>query len=436
MKKYILKIILLAFIIQPAHGMMRLLPAAIKSLRTFITNNAKRTPLRLPQTTVKKTQPSIDYMRFLTSRSIIRMSLKAQWQKTTLKLPSLISGAVSLTTATLLLAHKAKAQSKKYDVKQSMPIASLWQEYTQGKKLTRHEIIERFNQDCARHVHENNAIPMHTINDDAVRIATYNVHMWKDAHEAKNFDGIMRTISQVNADIVVLQEVYMFDKELILKQLKTLGYEYTIAGRTATFGGRFFGNMMVSKYPFASAPLVKTYDADQKYAGERRCYIKSVVQLPHDKKVTIYGTHLDVYDETETLRTKEIEELIADSAHSKTPCIIAADYNAVRKKDYQYDVNGKNVWELLNENSKRRIKMPTQTRALETLEQSHFIDSFTQNGQQNPRATVWSGTAVDFLYLNKAWQQPNTDLNLGKSYIYYSSASDHLPILMDMTIKK
>lgn len=434
MKKYALKLALLALTAMQSHGMWR---TAMRLSKTFIEKSIARLP-KSPTTLVKNTQMPIAHSRFASFKASARITLKPQWQKINWRAPRLIFGAASLTAAALLAQpYKAYAQSKEHDAQQSMPAASVWQLYAQGIRLSRHEMIEQFNRDCALHAHENNAIPAHISNDESVRVATYNVHMWKDAHGAKNFDAIMNTISQVNADVLVLQEVLMFDKEYIMKRLKELGYVHTSAGRTATFGGTFFGNMVVSKYPFnTSASLIKTYDADQKYPGERRCYIKSTVQLPQNKEITVYGTHLDVYDETENLRTQEIQELIADSAHSKTPCIIAADYNAVRKKDYQYEVNGKSVWAMLNESNKKRTGMPTQTRALETLEQHNFVDSFTSNNQQNPRATVWSGTAVDFLYLNDAWQKQNADLSLGKSYVYYSSASDHLPILMDMTIKK
>ncbi len=400
--------------------------------------SAQRTAPRRIQATAQSIPVYKSYPRLAFFKTRMCTPIKPQHVKVRWNMPRFMPFASSLTAAALFAKpYKTYAQAKKdTSLVQTMPAASLWHAIAQGNTLNRYTMVQLFINDCALHAHENNAIPTHTINNDTVRLATYNVHMWKDAHSKNNFDAIIDTIGKVNADVLVLQEVLMFDNDRIVKKLKELGYTYTATAQAATFGGKLFGNMVVSKYPFASDPVIKTYDADQKYAGERRCYIKAQVQLPGDKKITVYGTHLDVYDQTETLRKREIEELVTDSARSQIPCIIAADFNAVRKRDYQYEVNGKSVWDMLNESNKKRTGMPTQTRALETLESQNFVDSFTSNNQQNPRATVWSGTAVDFLYLNQAWQQPNADFNVGKSHVYYSSASDHLPILMDVNIKK
>ena len=442
MKKQLIKILLLALIANPAQGMFRAMASVIKSYSPRIMNSAKRVsnglPRGLPRMVIKNTQSFMPNSRFFSFKNGARISFKPQWKNIPWKSARIMPLASSLTAAALLAwPHKAYAQSQHNALEQSMPTASLWNYVAQGQKLSREAMVQSFIDDCTRHAHENNAIPTHTRNNDTVRVATYNVHMWKDARGIRNFDAIMHTIAHVNADVLVLQEVHMFDKDQIITRLQELGYTHASAGKTSTIGGTFFGNMVVSKYPFAAEPVVKTYDADQKYAGERRCYIKAAIQLPSDKKITVYGTHLDVYDQTETLRTQEIKELIADIQKNPGHCIIAADYNAVRKRDYQYAVNGKNVWDMLNENNKKRTGAATQTRALEILEQHHFVDSFTQNNQQSPKATVWSGTAVDFLYLNEAWNKPNAHFNVyNSSYVYYTSSSDHLPILMDMAIRK
>ena len=310
-----------------------------------------------------------------------------------------------------------------------MPAATLWQKIAQGETLNRNAMIKSFIADCARREDENTLIPQHIPNDTTVRVATYNVHMWKDAYGVRNFDAIMDTITKMNADVLVLQEVVLFDKEAISQALSDAGYTCSILGRT-TRSGNFFGNLVVSKYPFAQKPTVKTYDADKKNAGERRCFIKATVQLPHDKKITVYGTHLDVYDQTENLRTAEIKELITAIDTTKENCIIAADFNAIRQQDYQYYIENKSVWDMLNRGNKKRTGFETQTKALQTLHNNKFTDSFTKNMQHGPRYTVWSGTAVDFMYLNPAWQLP-----LAGNYVYQSSASDHLPIIMDVNIK-
>ena len=65
------------------------------------------------------------------------------------------------------------------------------------------------------------------------------------------------------------------------------------------------------------------------------------------------------------------------------------------------------------------------------LENNEFQDCFTKSKQQCPKFTVWSGTAVDFMYLDKKW-----DLPIAGCHTYYSSASDHLPVIMDVKVKE
>ena len=417
---------LLCLISFPAHGMWRSMLRITKSLASFgmMRNSIKTSYL-------KQTPSFMSNSRgFFTFKNTPRIRIAPQWHKTAWRYTR-IAPLVSTLAATVYFAPKAYAQSKEKTYASSMPAASLWRQIAQGATLSRNAMIESFIDDCTRREHENSLIPQHGINNETVRMATYNVHMWKDAYGTRNFDAILDTITKMNADVLVLQEVHMFDRATIMNALLNHGYTYVSAGQTTTIGGKFFGNMVVSKYPFAQKPVVKTYDEDQKYAGERRCYIKATVQLPHDKKITVYGTHLDVYDQTENLRTAEINELVQDMNNTKENCMIAADFNAVRKQDYQYYIENKSVWDMLNSNNKKRTGIETQTKALETLQHNKFTDSFTKHKQECPRYTVWSGTAVDFMYLNEAWQLP-----IANNYVYQSSASDHLPIIMDITINK
>ncbi|MCX5922328.1 MAG: endonuclease/exonuclease/phosphatase family protein [Candidatus Dependentiae bacterium] len=324
------------------------------------------------------------------------------------------------------------------DGTQDTPPASMWEAITKGYCMPRHMMIESFVEDCEKLAHKNNDIPKHVKNDTTVRIATYNVHSWYDAYNKRNFGNIMQVIEDINADILVLQEVSVFDWSRIEKSFKRLGYICTWSGfaKAADHGGHPFGNMIVSKYPLTKKPVIKTFDADKKCQGEQRCYVNVTAKLPQNKQVTLYGTHFDVYDETENRRELEVKELVDTIVQQPGACMIAADCNAVRSRDYQWTIphntfgNAK-VWDLLNASNQQRTGMETQTKALATLENNEFQDCFTKNKQQCPKFTVWSGTAVDFMYLDKKW-----DLPIAGCHTYYSSASDHLPVIMDVKVKE
>jgi len=362
------------------------------------------------------------------------------WRKPSFALG--IAVASSIIAKNIVLAH-----AEKQDAKQTMPPASVWQLANAGDGLSKPELIKQFFADCqALADQENQAIPKHTPNENTVRIATYNVHFWqpadrewkdaeregKDADNRKSFDKIIATIKSVNADILVLQEVRLSEigKSLIMPELKKAGYTFIIFKNTKHPKETPFGNMIVSKYPIIESST-KTYDADQKIARERRNYIKVKVALPGQQQFAIYGTHLDVYDESEKLRTQEVQELIDTAQRADEPCMILGDCNAVRESDYQYTVQGKKVWDLLTQAHKNRTHREVPTAALKRFEQNNFTDCFAKSNQTFPKFTVWTGTAVDFIWLNQQWKLP-----IAGSYVYYSAASDHFPIITDVKISK
>ncbi len=137
-------------------------------------------------------------------------------------------------------------------------------------------------------------------------------------------------------------------------------------------------------------------------------------------------THFDVFDNSGKTRLEQAKELITAIQKNKNPNIlIAADFNSVRSKDYQYSVGGENVWDLLKADNLVRND-PTPTDLLEFIEAKNFKDSFTFANLKSPKFTTWNGTTIDFIYLSKDWSLPVN------AYVFYSSASDHLPVIVDV----
>jgi len=335
-------------------------------------------------------------------------------------------------------------QVEKEHAKQTMPPASMRRLANAGVGLSKPELIKQFFFDCQTLAdQENQAIPEHTPNNGTVRIATYNVHFWqpagrvwkdaerggKDANNRRNFDKIMATIKSVNADILVLQEVRLFDTSLISQELKKLGYTFTKFANTLHPTNKQFGNMIVSKYPIVES-RIKTYDAEPK-KRERRNYIKVKIALPGQQHISIYGTHLDVHDQSGKLRAQEVQELIETTQRANEPCMILGDFNSIRESDYQYTVKGKKVWDLLTRAHRKRVHKGTPATALKRFEQNNFTDCFAKINQAAPKFTVWTGTSVDFIWFNQQWKLP-----IAGSYVHYSKASDHLPIITDVKISK
>jgi endonuclease/exonuclease/phosphatase family metal-dependent hydrolase len=326
------------------------------------------------------------------------------------------------------------------------PISSIWEQLARGSAVNPVGKQNLFIQDCISLAAQqaNAGIPAHKKNDATVRFATYNVHFWTDPMQVKNYDLIMKVIGAINADILVLQEVSMFDEALIRKNLAALGYGHIEFLRAALYrhpyGMAPFGNIVASKYPLSKTSLVKSFDIDRERI-EKRGFINACVALPGGKSVSVYGTHLDVFDETEKRRKAEMEELLK-IAHGDSICnvCIMADCNALRSQDYQDTVinaGGKSVkiWDLLCADDVARIHALQQIGTvpeivMNMMADQGFKDCFTAHGVPGPKFSSWPGKLVDFIQLNRGWNLP-----IKGCYMMYTPVSDHCPIIMDVDVR-
>lgn len=311
--------------------------------------------------------------------------------------------------------------------RQVMYPSTIWQHLASGKELNRREKIQQFINDTAAFKNENAKIPAHVLNPKTIRIMTHNVHYWTDPFEKQNFDTIFATIQAINPDILLLQEVSL---KPMIQKFRDHGYTYggnSTFCKAADLYGAPFGNMILSKYPFTDiAERVYT----DSFGAENRCYTQAVIKLPNNKSISVYVTHFDVFDNSGKTRLNQAKELITDVNKDKHENIlIAADFNSVRKNDYQYSINNKLVWNLLRADNEKR-QDPTPTDLLELIESHNFIDSFSLLHVPGPKFTTWSGVVIDFIYLSYAWSIPVIG-----SYVYYDSASDHLPVIIDLKVE-
>jgi endonuclease/exonuclease/phosphatase family metal-dependent hydrolase len=264
---------------------------------------------------------------------------------------------------------------------QEMPRASIWDTIVQQGPMNKKFMIDNYVADCKKYAQENIHIPKHAKNNATVRIMTYNVFQWQSPYNRPNFENILTVIKDTNPDILVLQEVELFDKQKIEKTFSDLGYTAMLF---CDAGGYWlnnpFGNLLFSKYPIKETQQVRFKKDQELTLQEKRCYIEATIELPGNKEVTIYGSHFDVWDDSGELRKAEVQELIDKTMHKKGNFLIAADFNSVRAQDYNYLAHGKKVWDILTESSLKRTGMVPSTVALDTLQQRGFVDSFTKAG--------------------------------------------------------
>jgi len=353
----------------------------------------------------------------------------------------LLIGIFSLTTASLVHPNVAL---------QSLEPASGWYDYSRTPILTRKDWTDSFIKDCRKQSGQNDLIPLHVMNKDTVRIASYNIHFWCKPHLSpfnyttgqsrhgaqdieENFENIISAIKSINADILCLQEVLLFDQSRIKDTLTELGYQYLYFFDEADWAGSLLCVAIASKYPFVEEPRGKTFAVDttpRAHPFEKHCFLTATISLPNNKKITAYTSHFDCFDDSESIRHDELKEIIEENACVVMDnCFICGDFNAVRSRDLQYRVGDHTAWDLLNQDNIRRTKKPTQTKALNLLEENGFNDCFSSAKISMPKFSVWNGTVVDFIFLNKYW-----NLSISGCYFYYTSASDHLPVILDVKV--
>lgn len=317
--------------------------------------------------------------------------------------------------------------------KQTMPIPSLWRNFSSDTIRSPKTVQSHFLEDVHGFEAENHCIPE---KDNHLRLVNFNVRMWTTIHEEPNFDAAQVLIQQFDADILVLQEVVNWEKTYA--QLVLQGYNMSAA------------HCVTQNPPFCPAIFVK----NGKVAGIKDEICKAQMnpkrQLSYvrmdllcgtsETPLAVYGLHLEVDQKqlglsTEDVRLQQLSEIIEDTKtlHHKN-VIIAGDFNSVQQKDYAYMVNGRSVWDMLNA-SYAAYNVALEPQVLDCMAQEGYLDSFAFLGWQGPKFTNWASCVLDFVYVPAAWQRSEAHgVKPVASYVYYTDVSDHLPIIVDFQV--
>ncbi len=140
----------------------------------------------------------------------------------------------------------------------------------------------------------------------------------------------------------------------------------------------------------------------------------------NNKDIDIVTTHLDVFDETEETRLKQIQEIIDKYGND---IILLGDFNSLQKRDYSED-----YWDKITNDDKIRSVI-SQTKVTDYLKSIKMKDCYTKLHKNEPIISVWSMRRVDYIFMNK-----KTKYDVINCFIYPSLASDHLPLVVDIKI--
>ena len=304
---------------------------------------------------------------------------------------------------------------------------------------------EVFLYDTQRWLFNNELIPLHAgPNNATLRILTWNVRYWTNYNYEPSHHAIIDVLQTINADIVILQEAEFnrseynpVDAQEIISSFRKMGYMY---GGLDTLGTIWsarntrYGTVIFSKYPLEDICIQRF--AHTALWAENQSYVRARVNV-NDKKFVLYGTHLGAEstpirlvsaEQTRLAQVKQLIELIDQQENNNV--LIAADCNAVRTKDLEGSTEGQPIWDIANKDYQDYTGIDRSSAALDFLATNNFKNSFEYVNILSPKVTTWSGIAVDHIFLSPQWNLP-----LESSYVYFTAASDHYPIIMDVDIR-
>ena len=275
---------------------------------------------------------------------------------------------------------------------------------------------------------------LHLFNDtitdkgNSLRLMTYNIHFWTEPHEREiNHDRVMQIVDDMKPDILCLQEVLIpgfhetdcyslgwHIKDVFLP-LEVMGYEVRScrASKFQSSGTTRFGNVLaVLEQDHDSYPMV----LDGIHG--KRCAILSKVNVGTEE-LAVCCVHLDVRDKTGNTRREQIKNVMRtmEELYPGTPKIMVGDFNCMKEEDYTEEEH-----EWIANNSNGDIDFET----VKLIESKGYRDLYTERAPL--KYTVWTGRRVDFVFVK------DFPFEVESTQVYYSSASDHLPLIVDLRI--
>ncbi|MDR0483954.1 MAG: endonuclease/exonuclease/phosphatase family protein [Alphaproteobacteria bacterium] len=249
-----------------------------------------------------------------------------------------------------------------------------------------------------------------------LRVGTYNIA----AARVSDINTIAETIKDMNLEILAINEIDIntarsqnTDQLEVLKE-KT-GMPYGVFGKAIDFDGGEYGVAILSKYPIVNNETIKLPSADR----EQRVLLVAEIKIPNfDSNIVFMTTHLDWYENPE-LRLNQVYAINAYSIES-TPSkikdltnkikILAGDFNDVIETNSITTIN--ELQRYYTHLTKEGLDTRTWTSTNPSLDLDHI---FAFKGQKwvVSNATIPSKT------------KQNKDM---------STISDHLPIILDLTL--
>lgn len=229
----------------------------------------------------------------------------------------------------------------------------------------------------------------------ALRVVTYNIHHGTDYSDSPSLDRITAVLAELDADIIALQEVDMSlprsgqqKQAAELARRLNMGYVF---GAAMHYGRGSYGNAVLSRLSISGYNTIPLPDPQ-----EDRCCLQVNIQVAHDT-LGFFAVHLGLNHQ---LRMQHLEQQILPAVLSfPGAAILAGDFNAT--------------------SDQAEIELTTR----------HLTDSFRYNSGEllNTFSSHRPTARIDYIFANSS-------LQIQRSYITRSDASDHFPVTAELIL--
>lgn len=256
---------------------------------------------------------------------------------------------------------------------------------------------------------------IYTKNKPHLRIATYNIGKNEASDNVKDFTNLNAAIKKLSADIIAVPEVdNKTARSQHIDQLKTIAtannYHYAF-GKALDFDGGEYGLGILSKYKIQHTQVIKLPSGN----AEQRVALLAQVSVPgFDTPVIVIVTHLD-WQKDPTIRVAQVRHIMGVSIGdipsdfkdiASSIQILAGDFNTTKD-----ELPLKEVRYLFNPVEKKGTDYRTWPAVNPAIDIDHI---FTFKGQK------WDVKKIEIPHNSPAFT--------------WSTASDHLPFIADMTL--
>lgn len=249
------------------------------------------------------------------------------------------------------------------------------------------------------------AIPAFSQEDATTfRVMTYNIHHGEGVDGKLDLERIAALVKQERADVVALQEVDRnvprSGKQDIAARLAELTGMQHVFGKNIDLNGGEYGNAVLSRFPIFEHKQTR-YRVS--ISGEQRGLLEAVLKV-HEMELRLLCTHLD-FKKADAERLANVAEALEHLAAGKPtrPAIWCGDFNAPPQS-------------------------PTHKAVMEQM-----ADCWPLAGE-GPGFTIpvkLPAARIDYVFIEK-----NSPLKPKRAWVPRSTASDHLPVVVEFELPR